>query len=83
MSDHMGPINRRYAVALLAAGANLAVPAASAAGAGRTPSVASPDTKMLWYAHPAASWVEALPVGNGRIGAMVHGGTDREYIQLK
>ncbi len=82
MSDHMGPINRRDAVALLAAGANLAVPAAAAAGAGRTPSVASPDTTMLWYAQPAASWVEALPVGNGRIGAMVHGGTDREYIQL-
>ncbi|MHA6724055.1 glycoside hydrolase family 95 protein [Sphingomonas sp. RS2018] len=37
---------------------------------------------MLWYAQPAATWVEALPVGNGRISAMVHGGTDSEYLQL-
>ncbi|MDH7975852.1 glycoside hydrolase family 95 protein [Sphingomonas sp. AR_OL41] len=37
---------------------------------------------ILWYAQPAVRWVEALPVGNGRIGAMVHGGIDHEYIQL-
>lgn len=36
----------------------------------------------LWYRQPAAAWVEALPVGNGRIGAMVFGGTARERIQL-
>ncbi len=36
----------------------------------------------LWYAQPAAQWVEALPVGNGRLGAMVFGGTARERIQL-
>ena len=36
----------------------------------------------LWYDKPAAQWVEALPVGNGRLGAMVFGGTDRERIQL-
>ncbi|WMT42225.1 glycoside hydrolase N-terminal domain-containing protein [Paenibacillus sp. D2_2] len=28
----------------------------------------------LWYKQPASCWEEALPVGNGRIGGMVHGG---------
>ena len=36
----------------------------------------------LWYRQPAAKWVEALPVGNGRIGAMVFGGVSRERLQL-
>lgn len=36
----------------------------------------------LWYEQPAKEWEEALPVGNGRLGAMVYGGTDRERIQL-
>ena len=36
----------------------------------------------LWYRQPAAKWVEALAVGNGRIGAMVFGGVNRERIQL-
>ena len=36
----------------------------------------------LWYAHPAAHWLEALPVGNSLQGAMVYGGTDTEEIQL-
>lgn len=36
----------------------------------------------LWYRSPAAEWLEALPVGNGRIGAMVFGGTDTERLQL-
>lgn len=31
----------------------------------------------LWYAQPAARWVDALPVGNGRLGAMIHGGGAR------
>jgi alpha-L-fucosidase 2 len=37
---------------------------------------------VLWYAEPAAKWAEALPVGNGRLGAMVFGFTDTERIQL-
>ena len=36
----------------------------------------------LWYTTPAAVWVEALPVGNGRVGGMVFGGTTVERIQL-
>ena len=36
----------------------------------------------LWYRQPATQWVEALPVGNGRIGAMVSGGVETEEFQL-
>ena len=36
----------------------------------------------LWYTKPAAHWLEALPVGNSSLGAMVYGGTDVEEIQL-
>ncbi len=36
----------------------------------------------LWYEEPAQKWVEALPVGNGRLGAMVFGGPEVERIQL-
>jgi alpha-L-fucosidase 2 len=36
----------------------------------------------LWYRQPAAEWNQALPVGNGRLGAMIFGGTREEHIQL-
>jgi len=36
----------------------------------------------LWYEQPAKEWVEALPVGNGRLGAMVFGGVPFERIQF-
>ncbi|MDI1363801.1 MAG: glycoside hydrolase family 95 protein, partial [bacterium] len=36
----------------------------------------------LWYRQPAAEWVEALPVGSGRLGAMVFGGVAAERLQL-
>src|SRR3954470_363095 len=36
----------------------------------------------LWYTHPAANWNEALPIGNGRLGAMVFGGVEQEHLQL-
>ncbi|MCK4762164.1 MAG: glycoside hydrolase family 95 protein [Candidatus Aminicenantes bacterium] len=37
---------------------------------------------LLWYETPAGKWEEALPVGNGRLGAMVFGKYDEERIQL-
>lgn len=37
---------------------------------------------VLWYRQPAEKWLHALPVGNGRLGAMVFGGIERERIQL-
>ena len=36
----------------------------------------------MWYAQPASKWIEALPVGNGRLGAMVFGGTASDRINL-
>jgi alpha-L-fucosidase 2 len=37
---------------------------------------------VLWYREPAEAWTEALPIGNGRLGAMVFGGVEEERIQL-
>lgn len=36
----------------------------------------------LWYSKPAERWLEALPIGNSKLGAMVYGGTEKEEIQL-
>ncbi|MDR7229754.1 alpha-L-fucosidase 2 [Caulobacter sp. BE264] len=38
--------------------------------------------QRLWYRQPAVEWVEALPVGSGRLGAMVFGGVAAERLQL-
>ncbi len=44
---------------------------------------ATPSSGLsLWYDKPAERWTDALPLGNGRIGAMVFGGVDRERLQL-
>ncbi len=40
------------------------------------------DDLVLWYRQPAKQWVEALPVGNGRLGCMVFGGIKEERLQL-
>lgn len=45
------------------------------------PAPATPDLR-LWYRQPAEQWNQALPVGNGRLGAMVFGRTADETIQL-
>jgi alpha-L-fucosidase 2 len=45
-------------------------------------SVAASEESELWYQAPAGQWTEALPVGNGRLGAMVFGGVPRERLQL-
>ena len=39
-------------------------------------------TNVLWYRQPAANWNQALPVGNGRLGAMVFGGTADERLPV-
>ena len=36
----------------------------------------------LWYDKPATIWEEALPIGNGRLGAMIYGGTGKDHIQF-
>ena len=40
------------------------------------------NTERLWYDKPATIWLEALPIGNGRLGGMVYGGTATDEIQL-
>jgi alpha-L-fucosidase 2 len=40
------------------------------------------DSLLLWYNKSAAVWTEALPVGNGALGAMIYGGAAEECLQL-
>ena len=42
----------------------------------------APTGMKIWFNKPAESWNEALPVGNGRLGAMVFGGVEKERLQL-
>jgi alpha-L-fucosidase 2 len=89
-------MDRRHFLALsttAGAGAAALVPsggayAAGGADADRTPPQDAaaagprPGDFLLWYPRPASGWLEALPIGNGRLGAMVFGGTDAELLQL-
>jgi alpha-L-fucosidase 2 len=45
-------------------------------------SASQAELLRLWYDKPAANWNEALPIGNGRLGAMVFGGPAQERLQL-
>ncbi|TGX55752.1 glycoside hydrolase family 95 protein [Sphingomonas gei] len=61
--------------------------AAAAVGFSTQPTSAAAEAleahaHRLWYRQPAEKWTEALPVGNGRAGAMVFGGVARERLQL-
>jgi alpha-L-fucosidase 2 len=49
---------------------------------GALPWCAEAQPVLLWYRQPAAKWVEAMPIGNGRLGGMVFGGVAEEHIQL-
>ena len=40
------------------------------------------QSHKLWYDRPASQWLEALPIGNSQLGAMIYGGIDTEEIQL-
>ncbi len=40
------------------------------------------DSTVLWYTRPAKNWVEALPLGNGRLGAMIFGDPAAEHVQF-
>src|SRR5579871_3352426 len=46
------------------------------------PAVRADTSMLLWYKHPAEKWTEALPIGNGRLGAMIFGKVQDERIQL-
>ncbi|MCP5525859.1 MAG: glycoside hydrolase family 95 protein [Verrucomicrobiales bacterium] len=58
----------------------LALTVVTAANVSQVARAANPNE--LWYAQPAAKWEEALPVGNGRISAMIFGDPFRERLQL-
>jgi alpha-L-fucosidase 2 len=58
---------------LLAAGFSFGVGAFAMAGS---------NDLTLWYSQPATKWTEALPIGNGRMGAMIFGGPANERIQF-
>ncbi|WP_242675820.1 glycoside hydrolase N-terminal domain-containing protein [Streptosporangium minutum] len=48
-----------------------------------TAAVQTPDDLTLWYDKPATDWeTQALPIGNGALGAMVFGGVASEQIQV-
>ena len=47
-----------------------------------SPAAETNSPLTLWYQQPATNWISALPIGNGRLGAMVFGGIDREHLQL-
>ncbi|WP_052850173.1 glycosyl hydrolase family 95 catalytic domain-containing protein [Streptomyces avicenniae] len=89
MSPHT---NRRKFIALSAAGV---AAGAAATGAGAQSALADPavpavdgvrpaadEPLRLWYQNPASEWLQALPLGNGRLGAMVFGGVQTEQLQL-
>ena len=59
----------------------LPLPGVARAGSAHRGAAAS-DPLTLWYERPASRWVEALPIGNGRIGAMVFGDPAMERLQL-
>jgi len=69
-------VSRRAA---MKAGTGLALATALPVQAGEG---AAGDANILWYDNPADEWVQALPIGNGRLGAMVFGGIANERIQL-
>ena len=72
-------MNLKNVVAAVAYSCLLLSPALAGKGA---PPHASDTNLVLWYRQPAKEWTEALPVGNGRLAAMVFGKTDDERIQL-
>jgi alpha-L-fucosidase 2 len=41
-----------------------------------------PSGMKIWFNHPAESWNDALPVGNGSLGAMIFGGVEKEHLEL-
>ncbi|MDR1121237.1 MAG: glycoside hydrolase family 95 protein [Dysgonamonadaceae bacterium] len=42
----------------------------------------APSSLKLWYEQPATQWMQATPIGNGRLGAMIYGGVNTETIAL-
>ena len=64
------------------AGASASLCAAAPRDQERGPQERNASGLVLWYKKPAERWTEALPIGNGRLGAMVFGGVNTERLQL-
>ncbi|MFC6018008.1 glycoside hydrolase N-terminal domain-containing protein [Plantactinospora solaniradicis] len=84
----MSEVTRRKLLGAGAAGAGAVLLPAGWSAAARAESVAPPQVSAandmaLWYDEPAGTdWLRALPIGNGRLGAMVFGNVDTERLQL-
>ena len=78
--DHPSSLKRRDF--LVSAGLAAAFPGLAGASVSATVRAAGREDLALWYDKPAATWVEALPVGNGRLGAMCFGRIAQERLQL-
>ena len=86
-TDYQG-LNAHYCKALLSASLMVGSLLLSACHEGSSssdyPRDMQPDSLVLWYSKPASDqhWTDALPIGNGHIGAMVFGGVDTAHIQF-
>ena len=84
----MSEVTRRKLLGAGAAGAGAVLLPAGWTAAARAESIAPPDVLAandlaLWYdAAAGTDWLRALPIGNGRLGAMVFGNVDVERLQL-
>ncbi|MFF0658384.1 glycoside hydrolase N-terminal domain-containing protein [Micromonospora tulbaghiae] len=84
----MSEVTRRNVIKATAAGGGAALlpaawSAAARAGSAAPPQVLAANDLALWYDEPAGTdWLRALPIGNGRLGAMVFGNVDTERLQL-
>jgi alpha-L-fucosidase 2 len=84
----MSDVTRRRLLTAGAAGAGAALlpvgwTALARAGSSAPPQVLAANDLALWYDEPAGTdWLRALPIGNGRLGAMVFGNVDAERLQL-
>jgi alpha-L-fucosidase 2 len=84
----MSEVTRRKLIQAGAVGAGAGLlpagwTAVARAGAVAPPQVLAANDMALWYDEPAgADWLRALPIGNGRVGAMVFGNVDTERLQL-
>lgn len=80
---HMKNISRRTALSTTAAFGLTSLSLTDQARAKpSTKSLPKPNDLTLWYNKPAIQWVEALAIGNGRMGAMVFGGVKQDRFQL-
>ncbi|WP_117207976.1 glycosyl hydrolase family 95 catalytic domain-containing protein [Allorhizocola rhizosphaerae] len=80
----MSDVTRRQILTAGAGGVGAALlPAAWTTGAHAASKSMAANDLMLWYDEPAGTdWLRALPIGNGRLGAMVFGNVDAERVQL-